>query len=359
MYGWCNINIMINSFLFKWRRKNKDINQALENEAVIKKQLDKLDELTKTSFWKDHSYQLDDQNIAKWLHQEGNKIYFIDNNYPSAIIGQKTLTTKMLEFCNVARDDKNKKLLNYLGPRQLWKFELKRIRKKISGLCLGLSNIFLFAAFISDMKDVDKEYISLEQKKELDDLAWFNRCIFFLLVIPPNRLTQEQKYEISRFISLVLHFQNNTKIYKSNNVYDDSNSKTSRNGNLQRSHVKNAEFTGKYGLEFEEAQVEDSLDTTCPKSKIILERPGPLYINFSIMGGSLRNRHAVSLYKTKDNRYIYYDPNKGFQNVRLNSIVDLNKFKQHILISGGALVDVIIHIGVPVEKTPKDKISLS
>jgi len=343
---------MINSFLFKWLRKNKDVKRPLSNEAAITDQLDNLDKLTSNSFWKDHSYQINDQNIAKWLRQEGPKVRFIDK-YPSVIIGQKVLITKMLEFCNVARDDKNKKIFKYFGSRQLWKFELKRQRKKINGLCLGLSSLFLFAAFISDM---DKENPLLDKNKELDDLAWFNRCIFFLLMTPPNKLEPKQRDEIARFISLALHFQNNIKIYNGNNVYsndnNDSNPKT-----LQRLHVKNAEFTGKYELKFEEPLEEESLDPSCLNTKLILERAGPLYINFSIMANV--GRHAVSLYKSKDNKYIYYDPNTGFQNVHLNSIADLNQFKERILTSRGILADIIMLIGAPVEKSPQDKISLS
>jgi hypothetical protein len=284
--------------------------------------------------------------IHEYPQQTLEIIYKFSGKDKLLISGQGNLIKKIIEFSKNAKIDDELVLPLFSNSMDLISnndgSKLDGLRK---GICLGLDSLFLFSSFISDMQDESQE------QEPRDDLRWFYKCIT-LLQFPTEILSSEQKHELARFISIVIHLQN-TVVFT--NLYDENDSnnniKTKWYHNIsafnivlttpvqdakktenkpptaekpsQDTHMLNLETTGKHYIDFggtRQFQTPEELIVALNNSN------SPLYIEIDLAlkdGG-----HAVGLHKNKNGVITYYDPNFGFATVKLSSIEDLEKFVQ-------------------------------
>ncbi len=178
------------------------------------------------------------------------------------------------------------------------------------GICLGLSQIFLHCAFISDMQD---ERNSTQEH----DLDWFYKHIL-LLQFPPESLPPKSQNDLVNFISLTLYLQGAA-------IGADSLDKAHQSDNFL-----NMEFTGKHKIEWSDAKTCKTLDELF---EMFSTKQQPCY--FSIIfscGLFLLGTHAICIHKTKDGKYRYYDPNSSFFDINLSTKADLEQFIRHHLV---------------------------
>jgi len=219
------------------------------------------------------------------------KTKFTDWRY--YICNQDKLIGCILAFCHTATNNKVK-IFNFFKEDSLediW----HEINEITSGLCYGLSSLFLLCSFISDRQNYKTIIV------EEDDLRWFYRCIF-LLQLGIFDYSYEQKQDITRFISLVLHFQNNVDVTGvSNNIFLNN---TPSDFDKQDFHVINAEFSGANCIAYSPYNMGiDFITLLCKESS------SSLYVQFSLGSDKTNSNHSVSLHKNVSGEFTFYDPN--------------------------------------------------
>ncbi len=237
------------------------------------------------------------------------------------------LAAKVLIFCNQATDANGIKLFSLFG--EIDPLEQKSREDKFkNGLCFGLSHMFLFCSFITDMQDSSKKTAASEQ-----DIEWFKRCIG-LLNKPHESLNQTEKGELVEFCSMVMHIHNHKNLaHLGRSIFEEKPKAPSLEGKLpflsdeQYNHVFNIQFTGQHELQFEPKMGERYDNDSSPVLHgLFATQPGPLYATISLI--TSENTHCVSLYKNKDGKCTFYDPERGFFPVSLNNLNDVIEFKK-------------------------------
>lgn len=262
------------------------------------------------------------------------------------LIKQRNIIASIIAFCEVT-DSKGEKVLQILPnpDSDTYKQETERLKM---GLCFGLSHMFLAACFITDMQD--KKPVTDE-----DDLSNFYRCLLMLTF--PEQLNDAQKQEVANFVGKVLFLHNTGNLPSSIptrlfNVNDES-FVTDDDPLKQRNHVENQEFTGDNEIFYEEPkdiQLNGGLDHDFES---LLTRNGPLYVSFRIVtqGAS----HATCLYKDKDGKFSYYDPNEGIEPLTIKNSDDLMSLRIRLtnVISAIPNPNKGIYIDPELEITPR------
>jgi hypothetical protein len=225
---------------------------------------------------------------------------------------QGKLIDKIWTFCN-SETENNSRIFNLFTEDDLGRkwHEIWSIKK---GLCLGLGALFLLCSFISDRQ----QYKKVTEPE--DDLRWFYRCMI-LLQLRHYNYSIEQKRDLTRFISLVIHLQNDVQAPGvSNNLLRGGIDPTFK----QLTAIINAEFNGDHCIEYEYPSIEseDFINT-------ILTTSDCLYINFILVNNN-RNipGHSVTLHKNSSGGFIYFDPSHKAIEVQLKSKKDYRLFEQ-------------------------------
>lgn len=257
-------------------------------------------------------------------------------------ISQGRIINRIIKYRDTVVDARGNKTLK----------DIFKNKNKVRGLCFGLTNMFLFAAFISDVHDLENQ----DQKQDKDNLHWFYKCVYLLHSnINFNKFTSKQHEDIVRFIVLVRHFHNSTNLEscdaKNNNLFIDPNNSESkkryvRRGSLrlQPNHRDNVEFTGKNILSFDHEIYETFSKPELDVFKSKISSPEPLYIdiNFSFDVEQFvlpyfrtitlrQDWHAVCLHKDKYGKFTYFDPNFGISEIDLSTSEQITKFKHQLL----------------------------
>lgn len=245
---------------------------------------------------------------------------------------QNELINRILKFCVEAKIDGENIFSFFTDPSKNDNKYKQEIADFKSGLCFGLSSLFIQSSFISDMQENDK--ICAQE----DDLVWFCKCVT-LLKLPNNTLTTEQKLDVARFISLITHFQNSILAPGiALNIFEPNTSFSRGLYTNQAMHFINAEFTGNNALIFnkngfiinnhnKQADI-SSYDTLKKMREFLSESNKPLYLMLrSLMMNNdaylMSGAHMMSLHKNKAGIFTFYDPNNGFSTLKLDAIVDL------------------------------------
>jgi tetratricopeptide (TPR) repeat protein len=236
---------------------------------------------------------------------------------------QKVLLDHIVNFCTNATNAEGTQIFKIFSTNDRTHAYIEKIKTEFKfGQCLGLSAVFLISSLKNDHQD--------DSKEQNMNLRWFFRCMI-LLQLPHESLSIEQKTDITDFISLVIHLQNNKYPAHINNegkhipldvphnIYNEDN-------DIQFSHIKNIDLLENFTIAYSQHTTrfeQHSLD--------LLLQPGPKYVFFftdTYEVSCYKHRHATCLHKDKNGVCTYYDPSIGVTRVTLENSKDLDIFKQ-------------------------------